>query len=235
MQGRPRFFGTAAQTAFGLRSADQWSPQESGLGRGTRNGDLQLGGRERWGAQALPRAPHAVPLHTLPPPVTRACCSPRARAGSRVYLQPLQPLAVAVHQPGPPWGQGCSQGGLPRGRHSPPPTHVSGARPHPAPSTAGVGPSPPPPRPSQVPHEAAPRVPTFQLLLCLLKPKLGVRFKDAAAGRREKRVTKTPNLELWAPGWASTRLSPALVVSDVQTEHRRLWGGRLSLHVLRTV
>ena len=115
-----------------------------------------------------------------------------------MYLQSLKPVAVGVHEPGPLCG---TQG---RGH---PPAGLSGEAVLTSPQLSGDA-RPPrysPHRPESWHRGRALGAPTLQLPLRLLKPELGVRFKDTAQGRR-KQSHQSPGP--WPPSlpWATKPL-----------------------------
>ena len=143
-----------------------------------------------------------------------------------MYLQSLKPVAVGVHEPGPLCG---TQG---RGH---PPAGLSGEAVLTSPQLSGDA-RPPrysPHRPESWHRGRALGAPTLQLPLRLLKPELGVRFKDTAQGRRKQSHQSPgpwpPSLP-WAtkplPGWTSA-LSPVSAAASARGRGR--WHGEASV------
>lgn len=187
---RPQLPGPRAPGAGPARLQNRWPKRPNR--RSPRSPTWTGNGQLRPGAGGQTRSPRrtaqAWPA-PWPPPTPRAPCAPqpRGRRGGDRYLQSLQPRVVAVHQPGPPWGHGHGQHG-PSPQPSSPPTPASRAWVRSRSGRHLPGWAEPP--------EATPGVPTFQLPLRLLEPKLRVAFEDSAREKEQSHGRPRPPARL---------------------------------------
>lgn len=162
------------------------------------------------GAHSPGLAGAQVPALPPPPCDPGSPHCPGTQTGSCMYLQPLKPLVVAVHQPGPLWGhRGAVSHVLSQAVALTRPLESPGSWSPPAPSaTEPAAPSPPPPLPGPSPTGGRSRHPHLPASSSPLQTQTGGQIQGPYMGK-ETKVTETPTSAYrayWAPQMLSSPL-----------------------------